>query len=113
RQAADADDVAAGLQIFADNIPERYNEIVSNIEEFANLGAALRNLDRAFLTELRENGRISAIIESDIDLILCSFQITLDVVFRVFEQTSLRTHADRPPYRMLWDDLCDAIHAEE
>ena len=113
RQASDADDVASGLQVFADFIPECHTEIVSNIEQFANLGAALRDLDRAVLTEYRENGRISAIIESDLDLVARSFQLTLDVVFRIFQRTNLTTYSGQPAYRVCWHDLCEIIHAEE
>ncbi|KAF1987302.1 hypothetical protein K402DRAFT_331040 [Aulographum hederae CBS 113979] len=113
RLARDADDAASGLQIFADEIPERYGEISGNISEFVSLGEALRDLDRTIELELDRFGPLSGIVKHDIDLLLRSLQYTMKLITQMFEKTYMTKHSGSPPYRMLWDDLCERVSREE
>lgn len=103
RLATVADDVAAGLQIFADNVPQAESEINKNIAEFFTVSSAFRALNKDLDRSL--HGVHASRISADIDLMLASFDHTVDAVREKFGQTEDPRRPGYLTYEVLWDEL--------
>jgi hypothetical protein len=107
--AKDAEDVAAGLQIFLDEIPQYGKDITGNIAELFAISAALRLLDESL--DLNQYGKYVGSIIADLDLVIPSLGYTLDDIRNMFGRSKRegRQHPGAfpgtPPYALIWDDL--------
>ncbi|KAK4991139.1 hypothetical protein LTR50_002069 [Elasticomyces elasticus] len=97
RHAKNAEDVAAGLQVFLDRVPQYATDISAIISELFATSSATRALHTAS-DDLRY-ARAFHTIRSDLDLVLRSLQYTLGTVRGIFARTGLAS------YRVLWDGL--------
>ena len=102
-EAKQAEDVASGLQIWLDAIPQCATDISANISELFAISSALRSLDNAL--DPKEYEGAFPLIKKQLDLILKSLQYTLGAVREMFGQSRLTSYAGSPPYRKLWDAL--------
>ena len=108
--AKDAEDVAAGLQVFLDEIPHYAKDITGDIAELFAISSALHVLDEAL--DLSDYGRYSGRITGDLDLTLPSLGHTLDDIRSMFGKSkrNSRQHPGAfpgtPQYSIIWDDLC-------
>ncbi|KAK4981973.1 hypothetical protein LTR66_009560 [Elasticomyces elasticus] len=97
RHAKNAEDVAAGLQVFLDRVPQHATDISAIISELFATSSAIRALHTA--SDDVRYARAFYTIRSDLDLVLCSLQYTLGTVRGIFARTGLAS------YRALWDGL--------
>jgi hypothetical protein len=99
RAAADANAVAAGLQIFLDHIHD--SDIAVCIEELLALAACYREL------ELEHPGweRIAPRLTQDVDLSIRSLTFTLRNVRDMFGSTGQMKASGGRPYRKAWEVL--------
>lgn len=109
RLASVADDVASGLQIFADEIPQAEAEINKIIAELFTVGAAFRALDEDLGHHYGvQSGRISP----DVDLLISSYDHTIHAVREKFGQTDDPRRPGYLTYKVLWDELTRRFKAE-
>jgi hypothetical protein len=101
RSAAEADEVAAGLQIFLDNLPQAETDIDGCIQELIALAAAFRALE----LEHPDYASISARIAKDVELNTRSLHFTLEYVRDMFGETRHMKYSGDRPYRRAWDEL--------
>jgi len=108
--AKDAEDVAAALQVFLDEIPQYAKDITGDMAELFAISSALHVLDEAL--DLSSYGRYSGRIMGDLDLALPSLGHTLDDIRSMFGKSkrNSRQHPGAfpgtPQYSIIWDDLC-------
>ncbi|OCK83881.1 hypothetical protein K432DRAFT_379096 [Lepidopterella palustris CBS 459.81] len=108
--AKDSEDVAAGLQIFLDEIPQYAKDITGDIAELFAISSALHVLDEGL--DLSRYGRYSGRIMGDLDLALPSLGHTLDDIRHMFGKSNRSTQQHpgafpgTPQYGLIWDDLC-------
>ena len=103
--ARDADDVAAGLQVFEDNVPDD-PELHLSIRDLVQLAEHLRALDLLFHPQLNSQ------LNLDVDLLLSSLQYTLSRVRVMFGETRYVRDGQRL-YRVAWDDMCFELRDSE
>jgi hypothetical protein len=103
--ARDADDVAAGLQVFEDNVPDD-PELHLSIRDLVQLAEQLRALN--LLYHPQWNSQLNA----DVDLLLSSLQYTLSRVRVMFGETRYVRDGQRL-YRVAWDDMCYELRQSE
>jgi hypothetical protein len=103
--ARDADDVAAGLQVFEDNVPDD-PELHLSIRDLVQLAGQLRALNLLYHPQL--NSQLNA----DVDLLLSSLQYTLSRVRVMFGETRYVRDGQRL-YRVAWDELCYELRQSE
>lgn len=94
----DTEDVAAGLQIFEDNVPED-PEIHLDIKGLTALSQSLRNLGTLY------DSRFNSRLNQDVDILLRSLQHTLRRVRAMFSETRWIRNGQRL-YRLAWQDMC-------
>jgi hypothetical protein len=99
--ALEADEVAAGLQIFLDHIPQPDTEIDGCIEELMALATAFRELEDEFPDYEMSSSRIA----KDVDLNCRSLHFTLRHVRDMFGETRHLKYSGERPYRRAWDEL--------
>lgn len=105
RFARDAEDVASGLHSFRDNLPRAATRITAIISELFALSSVIREIVHA-----RDDPKYAPSyyrIQNDLDLVLPTFQRTLDVAFDMFMRSRDR------PYQMVWEDLGHRMENEE
>jgi hypothetical protein len=95
--ARDAEDVASGLQIFEDNVPED-PELHLSIRDLLQLAERLRGLNSLYHPQLNTQ------LNEDVDLLLSSLQYTLSRVRVMFGETRYVRNGQRL-YRVAWDDM--------
>lgn len=93
----DTEDIAAGLQVFEDNVPED-PEIHLSIKDLLALAESLRTLDVQY--DIRLNSRLN----NDVELLLSSLQYTLCRVREMFGETRYLRNGQRL-YRVAWEDM--------
>jgi len=107
--ARDAEDVAAGLHIFLDEVPQYGKDITGNIAELFAISAALRLLDESL--DPSRYGRYAGNINGDLNLAIPSLGYTLDDIRNMFGKSKRdnRQHPGAfpgtPQYALIWDDL--------
>jgi hypothetical protein len=99
RAAADANAVAAGLQIFLDHLPD--TEIDACIQELLALAACYRELH----IEHPGYERVSSRLAQDVDLSIRSLSYTLRNVRDMFGNTRQMKASGGRPYRKAWEEL--------
>ncbi|KAF2398296.1 hypothetical protein EJ06DRAFT_558151 [Trichodelitschia bisporula] len=109
RSAQDATEVAAGLQIFLDHIPQHNTDIYECIQELIALGNAFSSLE----IEFPEYHRLSSRIAEDVDLVLRSFYLTQLRVRGMFGETRYVKFTGERPYRRAWEDLSEELKRKE
>jgi hypothetical protein len=109
RAAQDADEVAAGLQLFLDHIPQRETDLEGCIEELLALGAAIRELAE----EHPDYDTISVRLTADVDLCIRSLGFTLRKVRAMFGETRHVKYSGERPYRRAWEDLHEYFAVQE
>lgn len=108
--AKDANDVAAGLQIFLEEIPQYAKDITGNMAELFAISNALHVLHEGL--ELSRFGRYVGEIVADLDIVIPSLGHTLYDVRHMFGKSkrSSRQHPGAfpgtPQYNIIWDDMC-------
>ncbi|TKA69419.1 hypothetical protein B0A49_05494, partial [Cryomyces minteri] len=85
-QARNAEEVAAGLRIFLDEIPAQATDITAIISELFGVSSAIRALDNA--SDPSEYGRAFSTIREDLRLVLSSLRYTIRAV-RLYEKMAL------------------------
>lgn len=95
--ARDTEDVAAGLQVFEDNVPED-PEIHLSIKDLLALAESLRTLNVRY--DIRLNSRLN----QDVELLLNSLQYTFFRVRAMFGETRYLRNGQRL-YRVAWEDM--------
>lgn len=103
--AHDAEDVAAGLQIFEDNVPDD-PELHLSIRDLLHLAERLRALNALY------HPQINTLLNEDVDLLLFSLQYTLGRVRAMFGETRYVRDGQRL-YRVAWDDMCYELRQNE
>ncbi|KAF2501805.1 hypothetical protein BU16DRAFT_546895 [Lophium mytilinum] len=107
--AKDAEDVAAGLQVFLDEIPQYGKDITGDIAELFAISAALRHLDESL--DLSRYGKYVGSIVAELDLAIPSLGFTLDEIRNMFGKSKRDTRQHpgafpgTPQYAMIWEDL--------
>lgn len=103
--AHDAEEVAAGLQVFEDNVRDD-PELHLSIRDLLRLAERLRSLDLLYHPELNTQ------LNEDITLLLSSLQYTLSRVREMFGETRY-VKDGRRLYRVAWDDMCYEMRQNE
>lgn len=102
-----SEEIAAGLQIFIDNVPQYEDEISTSLKKLLAISAAIRALETALDPAVCE--QLDNRFDKDLVLVLQSLRLTLDTVRRMFGQTRSPRVADDPSYTILWEDLSAAF----
>lgn len=97
RLATNSEDAASGLVVYKDVLPFYATRITAIIAELYAVNSVLRELDNAQIDP--GYGRDWYRIEGHVDLIVLSFQYTLDDVFGMFRKARGRSQ------QAAWDDL--------
>jgi hypothetical protein len=105
----DADQVAAGLQLFLDHIPQRETDLEGCIDELLALAAALREI----ADDHPDYDTISQRLNMDVDLCIRSLAITLQKVRTMFGETRHVKYGGDRPYRRAWEDLERYLSVQE
>lgn len=114
--AKDAEDTAAGLHIFLNEIPQYSKDITGNIAELFAISSALHTLNENL--ELSLYGRWSGRILRDLEIVLPSLGYTLEELKNMFgksrKQSKLAPGAfpGTPPYHLIWEDTCTDFEDE-
>jgi len=103
--ARDAEEVAAGLQVFEDNVRDD-PELHLSIRDLLKLTERLRALDLLYHPEL------NSLLNGDVNLLLSSLQYTLGRVRVMFGETRYVRDGHRL-YRVAWDDMCYELRQSE
>lgn len=103
QQALNAEEVAAGLQSYLDELPQHSTEIAGIIGDLFGIGSRLRGLDRAEV-DPQYHSSLYRIDDDLYRLILPNLVLTLRAIRTMFARTG--------PYQMVWDDLCHMMDAE-
>ena len=101
KASRDADDVAAGLQVFLDHIPQRETDLEGCIDELVALSAALREIAE----DHPDFDRINQRLTTDVQLCIRSLALTLRKVRTMFGETRHVKYSGERPYRRAWEDL--------
>ncbi|EON64590.1 hypothetical protein W97_03823 [Coniosporium apollinis CBS 100218] len=116
-QAEAVTDVAAGLEVFRNEIPDAEAEISGSITILLDIAGALRALHRELDLDLARYRRLLGTIERDLDLVMRSLDLTLSAVKGMFGRSAQRryrtAYAGIPLYPELWDDLCREFEIDE
>jgi hypothetical protein len=103
--AHDAEEVAAGLQVFEDNVPDD-PELHLSIRDLLRLAERLRALNFLY------HPQINTQLNDDVTLLLSSLQYTLGRVREMFGETRYIRDGQRL-YRVAWDDMCYELRQSE
>lgn len=95
--ARDAEDIAAGLQVFEDHVPED-PEIHLNIKGFMQLAKGLLTLEGLY------DNRLNSRLNQDVAILLRSLQYTFRRVRAMFGETRYIRNGERL-YRVAWEDM--------
>lgn len=109
RASQDANEVAAGLQVFLDHIPQRETDLEGCIEELLALTAALREIAEDHPGYDRINPRLTM----DVELCVRSLGFTLRKVRTMFGETRHVKYTGERPYRRAWEDLENYFAVQE
>ncbi|KAJ9645956.1 hypothetical protein H2199_002999 [Coniosporium tulheliwenetii] len=116
-QAEAVTDVAAGLEVFRNEVPDAEAEISGSRNILLGIAGALRALDRELDLDLARHRRLPGTIERDLDLVMRSLDLTLSAVKGMFGRSGQRryrtAYAGIPLYPELWDDLCREFEIDE
>ena len=102
--ALEAEDVAAGLQVFEDNVPDD-PELHLSIRDLLKLADRLRFLNLHYHPQ-------NSLLNEDVDLLLSSLHYTLGRVRVMFGETRYVRDGQRL-YRVAWDDMCYELRESE
>jgi len=108
RSSVECDEVAAGLQLFLDHIPQRETDIYGCIQELLQISAELKELELEFVelqAEIPDFHQVFAGPIKDVHLNLRSLQYDLRNVRRMFGETRQEKYSGERPYRRAWEDL--------
>lgn len=114
--AKEAEDTAAGLHIFLDEIPQYSKDITGDIAELFAISSALRTLNESL--ELSRYGRWAGRVLRDLEVVLPSLGHTLDDVRDMFSKSKKKSRQHpgafpgTPPYARIWEDTCADFIAE-
>ena len=106
--AEDLRDVSAALQIFVDEVPEEPN-LRRYLEDLLMIADALDLVDRDYPDYARKSRRL----ETDVELLLASIDLTLTRLRDMFQATRYRAVNGTRPYRRAWDDFCRNLKEDE
>jgi hypothetical protein len=101
RSARDADEVAAGLQFFFDQIPQRETDLEGCIEELLALSAGIREIAE----DHPRFDSVSPRLTADVQLCIQSLGYTLLKIKTMFRETRHIQYSGDRPYRRAWEDL--------
>ncbi|KAF2458013.1 hypothetical protein BDY21DRAFT_21451 [Lineolata rhizophorae] len=109
-EVKDAEDVAAGLQVFLEQVPPRATDISANMSELFAISSTLRAFHHSFSP--MELGQPSVMVAQNIAMTLNSLAYTLKSVRDMFGRSKYTAYSGSPQYRALWDDLDSQLRAE-
>ncbi|KAF2843271.1 hypothetical protein M501DRAFT_1012628 [Patellaria atrata CBS 101060] len=101
--ARKAEDTAAGLCKFLDEVPQSATDITAIMSELFAISSGLRTLHNGL--DYSRYGRYSTRIVEDLNLVLLSIQYTLASVKKSFGQTRFKDSKGVPPYKTILEDL--------
>lgn len=113
--AKEAEDTAAGLHTFLQEVPQHSKDITGDIAELFAISSALRSLEEDLHPS--RYGRYQARITKDLDVCLPSLGFTLDDVRNMFRASKKsRVHPGAfpgtPPYSKIWNRACAEFEAQ-
>ncbi|KAE8370580.1 hypothetical protein BDV27DRAFT_140199 [Aspergillus caelatus] len=108
--ADNVEDVAAGLRIFREPLPEHATEITSIIADLYSISHSLRVSSTILEKGIHQQHIASA--ESDLELVCTSLKQTLDDIFDFFGDIDLRQGSDRDKYKRTWTVMCKYFYDE-
>ena len=106
--AKEAEDTAAGLHVFLDEIPQYRKDITGNIAELFAISNALHVLHEAL--DPSRYGRYASGIREDLGVCLPTLRHTLNDIRDMFSKSKKGSHTapgafpGTPPYAMIWED---------
>ena len=103
--ANDAEDVAAGLRTFRDEVPDSAARITGTVTVLWAVSTRLRELDCAH-AEARSAPSFYR-VQDDLSVIIPTLRATLDAAFGMFARSRGR------PYSLAWDDLVYRMEQQE
>jgi hypothetical protein len=105
----EAEDVAAGLQVFQDGVRRRDSNIGDSIGELILI---IRGLDDLHLG-VENLARLPAQLENDVWLLLQSFRLSLARLEQMFGETGSTKLNGDIPYSHIWHDYCKDLQENE
>lgn len=104
KQAKAAEEVASGLHVFLEEVPQWATDISATISELFAVSSAFRTLDNA--DDSTQYGRGFYRIRDDLDTVICSLELTLQTTKVLFRKSR------DGRFRQAWEDLHISMRRE-